>query len=712
MKKIISTKKLSDIEVLTDTGWVDVLNIHTTVEYEVFNVITENGLSITCADLHILFREDLSEVFVKDLILGDQIQTKLGISTVCLIEKTGEFEEMYDLELPENSNHRYFTDGILSHNTAIVEGLAEMIVKKTCPRVLFDKKIISLELANLVAGTKYRGQFEERIEQIIQEVQQSLNIILFIDEIHTLIGAGSASGSLDAANILKPALSRGGIQCIGATTIDEFRGSIEKDGALSRRFQQVMVNPSSLTESRQILENIREKYEDHHSVHYTDEALDACVRYSDRYIQDRFLPDKAIDLMDEAGSNVHISGVLVPESIKILEDKLVTVSNKKTKAVVSQQYEAAAKLRDEALKVIDEISEEKIKWEESLKINRLSVNESDIANVVSTMTGIPVTRLKGSELEKLSNMEKTLNSTLIGQADAVKKLTRAIQRSRAGLKSKTKPIGTFIFLGPTGVGKTELAKQLAKFMFSSEDSLIRIDMSEYGEKFTASKMMGAPPGYVGYENGGQLTEKVKRKPYSVILLDEIEKAHPDIFNTLLQVLDEGHMTDGTGRKVDFKNTVIIMTSNVGVKQLQEFGSGIGFGFATAASVEKQKELANQILEKAISKQFAPEFINRIDDIIIFNSLEKTDIGKIIDIEFADLYERVKENGYTVEVTKSAKKFLIDKGYDEKFGARPLKRVIQSHLEDLIAEAFIDNKIKDGDHLVITHKANDDKLTIK
>ena len=596
--------------------------------------------------------------------------------------------------------------------TAIVEGLAEMIVKKTCPRVLFDKKIISLELANLVAGTKYRGQFEERIEQIIQEVQQSLNIILFIDEIHTLIGAGSASGSLDAANILKPALSRGGIQCIGATTIDEFRGSIEKDGALSRRFQQVMVNPSSLTESRQILENIREKYEDHHSVHYTDEALDACVRYSDRYIQDRFLPDKAIDLMDEAGSNVHISGVLVPESIKILEDKLVTVSNKKTKAVISQQYEAAAKLRDEALKVIDEISEEKTKWEESLKINRLSVNESDIANVVSTMTGIPVTRLKGSELEKLSNMEKTLNSTLIGQADAVKKLTRAIQRSRAGLKSKTKPIGTFIFLGPTGVGKTELAKQLAKFMFSSEDSLIRIDMSEYGEKFTASKMMGAPPGYVGYENGGQLTEKVKRKPYSVILLDEIEKAHPDIFNTLLQVLDEGHMTDGTGRKVDFKNTVIIMTSNVGVKQLQEFGNGIGFGFATAASVEKQKELANQILEKAISKQFAPEFINRIDDIIIFNSLEKSDIGKIIDIEFADLYERVKENGYTVEVTKSAKKFLIDKGYDEKFGARPLKRVIQSHLEDLIAEAFIDNKIKDGDHLVITHKANDDKLTIK
>jgi ATP-dependent Clp protease ATP-binding subunit ClpC len=594
--------------------------------------------------------------------------------------------------------------------TAIVEGLAQMIVEKTCPRVLFDKKIITLELANLVAGTKYRGQFEERMEQIIEEVQQNSNIILFIDEIHTLIGAGSASGSLDAANILKPALSRGEIQCIGATTIDEFRGSIEKDGALSRRFQQVMVDPSTPEQSRQIIQNIREKYEDHHAVRYTEEALDACVSYSDRYLTSRFLPDKAIDLMDEAGAAVHINGVVVPEEIKKLEEKLVVVSELKQKAVDAQQYEAAAKLRDDALKVMAEIDEEKVKWEESLKVNRLKVTEEDIAVVVSTMTGIPVARLQGSELEKLSNMKQWLSDRVIGQADAVLKLTKAIQRSRAGLKSKNRPIGTFLFLGPTGVGKTELAKQLAKFMFNSADSLIRIDMTEYGEKFNASKLIGAPPGYVGYEEGGQLTEKVKRKPYSVILLDEVEKAHPDIFHTLLQVLDEGHMTDGLGRKIDFKNTVIIMTSNLGVKELQEFGNGIGF--STVGQFEKQKELAASVLKKAVSKQFAPEFINRLDDIIIFESLQKEEISKIVDIELLDLFDRVKENGYSVELTKSAREFVIANGYDPKFGARPLKRAIQTYVEDLIAEAYIDGKIKDGDHLVINHKAKDDKLSIK
>lgn len=593
--------------------------------------------------------------------------------------------------------------------TAIVEGLAEMIINRTCPRVLFDKRIVALELANLVAGTKYRGQFEERMEQIIQEVQANPSIILFIDEIHTLIGAGSASGSLDAANILKPALSRGEIQCIGATTLDEYRSSIEKDGALSRRFQQIVVEPSTTDETRQIIENIRGKYEDHHAVNYTDAALDACVTYSDRYIQDRFLPDKAIDLMDEAGSNVHINGVVVPESIKELEEKLIEVTAKKNKAVESQQYELAARLRDDALKVMDEIADEKKLWEESLKVNRLTVTDDDIAAVVSTITGIPVARLKGSELEKIANMESALSEKVIGQADAVKKLTRAIQRARAGLKSKRKPIGTFMFLGATGVGKTELAKQLAKFMFSSEDALIRIDMSEYGEKFNATKMMGAPPGYVGYESGGQLTEKVRRKPYSVVLLDEIEKAHPDIFHTLLQVLDEGHMTDGNGRKVDFKNTVIIMTSNVGVRQLQDFGTGIGF--VTAANIEKQREMANEVLQKAVSKQFAPEFINRIDDIIVFNPLQKDDIRKIIEIELADLGARVAENGYTIEIDSAAKDYLIEKGYDEKYGARPLKRVIQSHVEDLIAEAYIDNKVKEGDHLVITRKSEEDHLTI-
>ena len=594
--------------------------------------------------------------------------------------------------------------------TAIVEGLAKMIVDRTCPRVLFDKKIISLELANLVAGTKYRGQFEERMEQIIDEVQQHPNIILFIDEIHTLIGAGSASGSLDAANILKPALSRGEIQCLGATTLDEFRGSIEKDGALNRRFQQVMVDPSTPDQSRQIIENIRSKYEDHHSVKYTDAALDACVSYSDRYLQDRFLPDKAIDLMDEAGSSVHINGVVVPDSIKQLEEKLVEATAKKQKAVDSQQYEAAARLRDDALSVQKEIDEEKIRWEESLKVNRLTVTEDDIAQVISTMTGIPITRLTGSELERLASMAKWLESRVIGQPDAVLKLTKAIQRSRAGLKSKKRPVGTFMFLGPTGVGKTELAKQLSKFMFDSEDAMIRIDMSEYGEKFNATKLLGAPPGYVGYEEGGQLTERVKRKPYSVVLLDEVEKAHPDIFHTLLQVLDEGHMTDGLGRKIDFKNTVIIMTSNLGVKELQEFGSGIGF--STGNNYEKQKEIAAGVLRKAVSKQFAPEFINRLDDIIIFESLKKDDIAKIVETELADLYVRVKENGYSVELTKPAKEFLIERGYDEKFGARPLKRAIQTYVEDLIAEAYIDGKIKDGDHLVITCKAKDEKLSIK
>jgi ATP-dependent Clp protease ATP-binding subunit ClpC len=593
--------------------------------------------------------------------------------------------------------------------TAIVEGLAKMIIERTCPRILFDKKIITLELSTLVAGTKYRGQFEERMEAVIQEASAHPNIILFIDEIHTLIGAGSASGSLDAANILKPALARGEIQCIGATTLNEYRESIEKDGALNRRFQQVTVDPSTAEQSRQILENIREKYEDHHAVKYTDESLDACVTYSTRYIQDRFLPDKAIDLMDEAGANVHISGVVVPEEIKMLEEKLVLIGEEKKKAVEGQQYEAAARLRDSERQTIDEIEVEKDKWENSLKSNRLPVTEDDIAQVVANITGINVSKLKGSELEKLANMEEILRNLVIGQDHAVKKISRAIHRARAGLKSKKKPIGTFIFLGPTGVGKTELAKQLAKFMFDSEDALIRVDMSEFGEKFTSSKLAGAPPGYVGYEQGGQLTERVKRRPYSVVLLDEIEKAHPDIFNILLQVLDEGHMTDGLGRKIDFKNTIIIMTSNVGARKVQEFGSGIGF--TTANSLENQKNLAQNVLKNALNSQFAPEFLNRIDDIIIFESLKKEDIHKIIEVEIAELYKTVSENGYTLELTQAAKDFIVDKGYDEKYGARPLRRMIQSHVEDLIAEAYIDNKIKDGDHLVITHEPGEEELRI-
>ena len=593
--------------------------------------------------------------------------------------------------------------------TAIVEGLAKMIVERTCPRVLFDKKIVTLELSTLVAGTKYRGQFEERMEAVIQEAAANPHIILFIDEIHTLIGAGSASGSLDAANILKPALARGEIQCIGATTIGEFRESIEKDGALSRRFQQVTVDPSTPEQTRQIIENIRQKYEDHHSVKYDDAALDACVNYSNRYIQDRFLPDKAIDLMDEAGANVHISGVVVPDEIKALEEKLLEVGEEKKLAVAQQQYEAAARLRDAERSVMDEIDVAKAKWEETLKENRLAVTEDDIAQVVANITGIKVSKLKGSELEKLANMENWLQERVIGQDHAIKKIARAIHRARAGLKSKKKPIGTFIFLGPTGVGKTELAKQLAAFMFDSEDALIRVDMSEFGEKFTSSKLAGAPPGYVGYEKGGQLTERVKRKPYSVVLLDEIEKAHPDIFNTLLQVLDEGHMTDGLGRKIDFKNTVIIMTSNVGARKLQEFGTGIGF--ATAKNIENQKQLATSVLQNALSAQFAPEFLNRIDDVIVFESLKKEDIQKIIEVEIVELCKTVAENGYTIELTQEAKDFIVDKGYDEKYGARPLRRMIQSHVEDLVAEAYIDNKIQDGDHLVIGYESGAESLTI-
>lgn len=595
--------------------------------------------------------------------------------------------------------------------TAIVEGLAMKIVDRTCSRALFGKRIIALELANLVAGTKYRGQFEERLQQIINEVQSATNVILFIDEIHALVGAGAASGSLDAANILKPALARGEIQCIGSTTTEEYRLSIEKDGALNRRFQQVMVNPTTSEETRIILENIKDRYEDHHSVRYEPSALDACVMLSERYIADRFLPDKAIDLLDEAGATVHANGIVIPEKMKKLEDRLAAIVKKKKSAVDSQDYEAAAKLRDEALAVTDLIIQAKKDWEKSLtkKENRLTVTETDIADLVSTITGIPVARMTGTEIEKLSTMENSLKNVVIGQDEAVHKLTRAIKRSRAGLKSKKKPIGTFMFIGPSGVGKSELAKQLAKYLFSSEDALIRIDMSEYSEKFTTSRITGAPPGYVGYESGGQLTEKVRRRPYSVILLDEIEKADPAIFNTLLQVLDDGRLTDGQGKTVDFKNTVIIMTSNVGVKVLQDFGTGIGFA---SKSLEMQKEAAGDILRKEVSKKFPPEFINRIDDIITFNSLSKDDIRRIVEIELKDLQTRIVENGYTIELTQEAKDFLTDKGYNSLFGARPLKRAIQTHLEDVIAEAYIDSKVKVGDHLVITKSESGDTLVVK
>ncbi|MDA3616463.1 ATP-dependent Clp protease ATP-binding subunit [Polluticaenibacter yanchengensis] len=578
--------------------------------------------------------------------------------------------------------------------TAIVEGLALRIIQRKVSRVLFDKRVISLDLAALVAGTKYRGQFEERMKAIMTELEKNRDVILFIDEIHTIVGAGGASGSLDASNIFKPALARGELQCIGASTLDEYRMHIEKDGALDRRFQKVLIEPPSVDETIQILNNIKSKYEDYHSVSYSQDAIEACVKLSDRYMTDRLLPDKAIDVLDEVGARVHLKNINVPKEVTELEQKIEDIKVEKNKVVKSQRFEEAAALRDTETKLVQELEEAKSRWEEESKHKRFPIEEQHIAEVISMMTGIPVTRMVQAETEKLRNMALSMQGSVIGQDDAIKKVVKAIQRNRVGLKDPKKPIGTFIFLGPTGVGKTELAKTLARQMFDSEDALIRIDMSEYMEKFTVSRLVGAPPGYVGYEEGGQLTEKVRRKPYSVILLDEIEKAHPDIYNILLQVLDDGMLTDGLGRKVDFKNTTIIMTSNIGVRQLKEFGDGVGF--ATRSRVENAEENNRAVIEKALKKTFSPEFLNRIDDVIIFNSLTQEDIFKIIDIVMKNVIGRLNNLGYSLELTEPAKTFLAEKGYDQQFGARPLHRAIQKYLEDPLAEEILNMNVKEGD----------------
>lgn len=594
--------------------------------------------------------------------------------------------------------------------SAIAEGLALRIVQRKVSRVLFDKRIVSLDLASLVAGTKYRGQFEERMKAVMAEIEKNRDVILFIDEIHTIVGAGGASGSLDASNMFKPALARGELQAIGATTLDEYRQHIEKDGALERRFQKVLVEPTTIDETIQILENIKERYEDHHSVSYTKEAIKACVTLTDRYISDRHLPDKAIDALDEVGSRVHLTNINVPPVIIEIEGKIEEIKDKKNDVIKSQQYEKAAELRDTEKKLQDELEEEKLKWEEDTKNHKVTVTVENVADVVAMMTGIPVQRIAEKESGKLAKMESEIRGKIIGQDEAVSKVVKAIQRNRAGLKDPNKPIGSFFFLGPTGVGKTLLAKVLAKHMFDSEDALIRVDMSEYMEKFSISRLVGAPPGYVGYEEGGQLTEKVRRKPYSIILLDEIEKAHPDVFNLLLQALDDGHMTDGLGRKIDFKNTIIIMTSNIGARQLQDFGTGVGFGTAarTAATDEDQKS----VIQNALRKAFSPEFLNRVDDMILFKSLERDDIYKIIDLELASLYGRINELGYEIELQKEAKDFIVDKGYDSKFGARPLKRAIQKYIEDPLAEQIINATIKEGDKISLTLNEAQDGLTSK
>jgi len=571
------------------------------------------------------------------------------------------------------------------------------IVQRKVSRVLYDKRVISLDLAALVAGTKYRGQFEERMKAIMNELEKNRDVILFIDEIHTIVGAGGASGSLDASNIFKPALSRGELQCIGASTLDEYRMYIEKDGALDRRFQKVMVDPPTVDETIQILNNIKPRYEDYHNVIYSPDAIDACVKLSDRYMTDRLLPDKAIDVLDEVGARVHLKNINVPQNILDLEKQIEEIKLEKNRVVKSQRFEEAAALRDTEKRLGEELEKAKTDWEEESKHKRYPIDEENIAEVVSMMTGIPVKRMVQAESEKLRKMSDDMASMVVGQSEAISKVVKAIQRNRVGLKDPRKPVGSFIFLGPTGVGKTELARALARYMFDSEDALIRIDMSEYMEKFTVSRLIGAPPGYVGYEEGGQLTEKVRRKPYSVILLDEIEKAHPDIYNILLQVLDDGQLTDGLGRKVDFKNSLIIMTSNIGVRQLKDFGEGVGF--ATAARMQSADENNKAVIEKALKRTFSPEFLNRIDDVVIFNSLTKEHIFEIIDILMKGVMKRLNTMGFSLEITPEAKEFIAEKGYDVQFGARPLHRAIQKYLEDTLAEEILNLTVKQGDVLI-------------
>ena len=588
--------------------------------------------------------------------------------------------------------------------SAIVEGLALRITQRKVSRILYNKRVISLDMASIVAGTKYRGEFEERIKAILNELAKNPDIILFIDEIHTIVGAGNAQGSMDAANMLKPALARGEIQCIGATTLDEYRVNIEKDGALERRFQKVMVEPTTPEQTLTILNNIKGKYEDHHGVTYTDDALEACVKLTDRYVSDRNFPDKAIDALDEAGSRVKVTHVQVPVKVEELEAKLAEVNAQKVAAAQRHDFATATKLRDEAAEVSSDLDKARKEWDETIKANRESVDADKVAEVVAMMTGVPVQRIAQAEGLRLLEMGPTLKKAIIGQDDAIAKIVKAIQRNRLGLKDPNKPIGTFMFLGPTGVGKTHLAKKLAEYLFDSADTLIRIDMSEYMEKFSVSRLIGAPPGYVGYEEGGQLTERVRRHPYSVVLLDEIEKAHPDVFNLLLQVMDEGRLTDSLGRRIDFKNTIIIMTSNIGTRQLKEFGSGVGFN-----TREVDKEYSHGVLTKALNKAFSPEFLNRIDDVIIFETLDRDAIFKIIDIELAGFYKRLAALGYTVTHSDEAKNFIASKGCDVQFGARPLKRAIQKYLEDELAELLLSQKVGQGDEIIVGFDTEQQKI---
>ena len=723
-KKFTKTWDIKDFSILTDTGFHQIDKLHETIPYDVYHLVLEDGYELKCADNHIVMSGvnvsysnftdnpgnatymDLEERFVKDLIPGDLVMTDKGNKKVVSVTYLGYEEIMYDFQLSDDSEHVYYTNGILSHNTAIVEGLALKIANNDCPRPLQGKRLVMLDLTSMVAGTKYRGQFEERIKAMLDEVRDNHDVILFIDELHTMVGAGNASGSLDAANVLKPALARGEIQCIGATTLDEYREHIEKDGALERRFQKVMVEPPSIEETREILVQIKSKYEDFHKVEYTDDAIEEIVKLADRYITNREFPDKAIDIMDEAGSRTQMN-IKPPESIKTLQEQINQVKLEKQLVVKTQNFEKAADLRDKEKKLLTELEKQNDLWQKSMTQDRKVINDSMIADVVASMTGIPVNKISQNEIAKLLQIESDLKESIIGQDEAVQKVASAIRRNRTGISRRTRPIGSFMFVGPSGVGKTELAKALAEKVFGTQDALIRFDMSEYEEKFNVSKLIGAPPGYIGYEKGGQLTEKVKNKPYSVVLFDEIEKAHPDVFNVFLQLLDEGHLTDGTGRKINFKNTIIIMTSNIGIKELQDFGKGIGFN-----SNSDDTKATNNIIEKAIKKQFKPEFINRLDQIITFNYLNEETLTKIIDIQMSDLKERLEESNYVLKVDKNVKDYIVKLGYDKNYGARDIQRTIQKYVEDPISEELLQEKLPKSANIAVNYDKTNDKLVIK
>jgi len=695
------------------------------VDYDIFKEAIENNIPEIKADMS----TDSPEEFYKEEKKGSETK-RVGKSKTPVLDNFGrdltklaeqdkldpiigrekEIERVSQILSRRKKNNPVLIGEPGVGKTAIAEGLALRIVQRKVSRVLFDKRVVTLDLASLVAGTKYRGQFEERMKAVMNELEKSRDVILFIDEIHTIVGAGGASGSLDASNMFKPALARGEVQCIGATTLDEYRQYIEKDGALERRFQAVMVEPTSPDETVVILQNIKSKYENHHGVTYTDDAIEAAVAMSVRYITDRHLPDKAIDILDEVGARVHLSNIHVPQDILDLESKIEEIKDEKNKVVKSQRYEEAAKLRDKEKTLLEQLEIAKGRWEEETRNHRYQVDEQDVAEVVAMITGVPTKRIAESEGNKLLSMSDDLKKFVVGQDSAIQKLTRAIQRTRAGLKDPNKPIGSFIFLGPTGVGKTEMAKALAQYLFDSKEALLRIDMSEYMEKFAVSRLVGAPPGYVGYEEGGLLTEKVRRKPYSVILFDEIEKAHPDVFNLMLQVLDEGFLTDSLGRRVDFRNTVIIMTSNIGSRQLKDFGTGVGF--STTAKIGAFDKESKSVVENALKKFFSPEFLNRIDDVIIFNSLEQEHINEILDIQIDQLLDRISSAGFEIKLSKAAKTFLSEKGYDKDFGARPLKRAIQKYLEDPMAEEILKSKISSGDTVQVDLDKKNEVLKFK